>query len=623
MSPKLFLKSLLPLFASLPFAGYPALAEEAASDDEETIVVIADRVAEPIDEIGSSVGVLDQATIETRQDIAVLDLLQALPGISISRNGGLGAVAALRIRGAEAGQTLVLIDGVKVNDLSSPDGAFNFANLTADNIERIEVLSGPQSTLYGSDAIGGVINIITKKATGPFSAGGSLEAGSFATVRGGAHLGVQQGGFSGSLALSGIRTGGISAADADAGNTEKDPFRTVNVIANLTQQIGENLALEGFFRFADSQAGFDAFSLTTFTFVDGDGVTNTQDLQGAAGLRWTALNGRLENRARVTWAHNDRFDTENGGPSFDAASRNHTFDFLSTFKELDALTLLIGAEAQGNRIRVESFGDFPSLLEAEANIASVFAEAVAKPVAGLNVTFGVRHDDHERFGGHTTFRATAVYLIPGTNTRIRGNWGEGFKAPTLFQLFSPFGDPNLRPEESTGWEAGLEQDFASGRAHAAIVYFHRDTTNQIDFDLTAFRYNNILATRAKGVEIRLAAEITERLVFDGNYTRIDAENAMTGLPLARRPKNLFNANLDYKATDRFSVGGGVHFTGQQMDAGIILDAYKIVDLRVRYRLSDQLEIYGRIENAFNEDYQTVKDFGTPGIAAFFGIRGNY
>ncbi|HXV73106.1 MAG TPA: TonB-dependent receptor, partial [Sphingomonadales bacterium] len=519
--------------------------------------------------------------------------------------------------------TLVLIDGVKVNDLSSPDGAFNFANLTADNIERIEVLSGPQSTLYGSDAIGGVVNIITKKASEPFSLGGSLETGSFATVRGAAHLGVQEGGFAGTLALGGTRTSGISAADEDAGNPEKDGFRTLNAIANLSQEVTDNLMLEGFFRFADSRAEFDAFSLITFTFVDGDGVTETEELQGALGLTWTALGARLTNRVRVSWANTGRFDTENGGPSFDAKSRNRTLDFLTTFEAAEALTFLLGGQLQANRIRTETFGAFASVLEAEADISSVFGEVVAEPAAGLNITLGVRHDDHERFGGHTTFRTTAVYRIPGTETLIRANWGEGFKAPTLFQLFSPFGDPNLRPEESVGWEAGVEQEFFSGRAKAAVVYFHRDSKNQIAFDLTTFKFNNILRTEAKGVEVRFFAEVTDALSLDANYTHIDATNTITGLPLARRPKNLFNANLDYQASERLSLGGGVHVTGRQLDAGIFLDAYKVVDVRVRFRLSDKAEVFGRVENAFDEDYQSVKDFGTPGVAAFVGVRGRY
>jgi len=185
-----------------------AFAEPEADQDEEQVVVIATRTPKAAEQLGSSVTLLDQQDIRESQKVSIFDLLRTTPGISVSRNGGLGTVSTLRIRGAESGQTLVLVDGIKVNDLSSPGGEFNFANLTSASIERIEILRGPQSTLYGSDAIGGVINIITKKADKPFSASGFFEGGSFGTANGGLTFGVKQDRFSGTLSLGGFRTAG-------------------------------------------------------------------------------------------------------------------------------------------------------------------------------------------------------------------------------------------------------------------------------------------------------------------------------------------------------------------------------------------------------------------------------
>ena len=598
----------------------PALAEEEDNETEQ-VVVIATKTPNKLDDVGSSVTLIDQEAIRNSQKVSVYDLLRQVPGVSLSRNGGIGTVSTLRIRGAESGQTLVLIDGVKVNDLSSPSGAFNFANLTTANIERIEILRGPESTLYGSDAIGGVINIITKKANAPFSASGFLEGGSFGSAAGAVNLGVKRGRFSGNLSVSGMRTDGISAADSDAGNSERDGFRTLSVVGNLSYEILENLKLSGFFRTSDSRAEFDAFDFNTFSFVDGDGVTKTQDLQAALGATWSALDGKVEAEARISWSNLDRFDTENGGPSFSSESRNRTIDLLTTIEAANGLTLLVGGQFQDNKIFTEVFGFFAGTLNGTADINSAFAQV--SPADNLHLTFGVRHDNHQRFGGHTTFRITANFKIKETGTILRANWGEGFKAPSLFQLFSSFGDPGLRPEQSRGWEVGAEQPLFGDRARLTVTYFTRKTSDQIDFDLVAFKFANIARTRAKGVEVIFSAELSEHLSVSGNYTRLKAVNLVSGGMLLRRPKNIFNATVTWTATDKLMLAAGLNHTGRQLDRGLVLDGFRVIDVRISYRLNDQVALYGRIENALDQDYQEVAGFGTPGVSAFAGIRAGF
>ncbi len=600
----------------------PALAQEEENETEQ-VVVIATKTPNKLDDVGSSVTLIDQEAIRNSQKVSVYDLLRQVPGVSLSRNGGIGTVSTLRIRGAESGQTLVLIDGVKVNDLSSPSGAFNFANLTTANIERIEILRGPESTLYGSDAIGGVINIITKKADQQFSASGYLEGGSFGTAGGGVSLGVKRGRFSGALSVSAMRTDGISAADSDAGNSERDGFRTLSVLGNLSYRILENLKLSGFFRTADSRAEFDAFDFNTLSFVDGDGVTETQDLQAAVGATWSGLEGRVEAEARISWSNLDRFDTENGGPSFASESRNRTIDLLTTIEAANGLTLLVGGQFQDNRIFTEVFGFFAGTLTGTADINSAFAQAQVSPADNLHLTFGVRHDDHQRFGGHTTLRITANFKIKETGTILRANWGEGFKAPSLFQLFSSFGDLGLRPEQSRGWEVGAEQPLFGDRARLTVTYFTRKTSDQIDFDLMTFKFANIARTRAKGVEVIFSAELSEHLSVSGNYTRLKAVNLDSGGMLLRRPKNIFNATMTWTATDKLMLAAGLNHTGRQLDGGLVLDGFRVVDVRISYRLNDQVTLYGRIENALDQDYQEVAGFGTPGVSAFAGIRAGF
>jgi len=600
----------------------PAFAEEE-KQEEEQVVVIANRTERPLADVGASVTVIDEDEIRESQEAAVLDLLRTTPGVTVSRNGAIGAVSTLRIRGAEAGQTLVLIDGIKVNDLSAPAGEFNFANLTTANIERIEVLRGPESTLYGSDAIGGVINIVTKKAGKPFSAGIQVEGGSFATVNSALNLGLKKDRFSGNFSFNAFRTSGISAADSENSNSERDKFRTVSGQTNLLYALSNALTAEGFFRFADSRTEYDSYDFLSGAFVDGDGVTDNEELLGAFALKWIGFGGQFEGRARVSWANTDRLDSEFSAPAFSSDSKNRTVDLLATVHISARTSLIAGGQFQANGIEAEVFGLFASTLSGEADINSVFSEVSFSPKDNLHLTAGVRHDDHERFGGHTTFRVTANFRIPETGTILRANWGEGFKAPTLFQLFSAFGDPALRPEQAAGWEIGAEQPLFHNKARLTVTYFFRKTKNQIDFDLMTFSYGNIARSRAKGIEVILIADLADNLTVSGNYTRLDAVNPDTGLQLPRRPKNIFNATVTWRPTGKLSLVAGLNSTGRQIDGAVTLQGFRVVDVRASYRVDDQISFYGRIENALDADYQEVAGFGTPGIAAYAGVRGEF
>lgn len=591
--------------------------------NEEIVTIVIDGVEKRLDESGSSVSVVSEKKIESLQDAMVIDLLSRLPGLSISRNGGLGTVAALRIRGAEAGHTLVLIDGIRTNDVSAPDGAYNFSNLTVDNIERIEVLSGPQSTLYGSDAIGGVVNIITKRPDQPWTAGGTVETGSHETARASAHFGMKRRDFSAMLSAQGLHTAGISAADSNAGNNEADGFDSVGIRFYLSQKINQHLTIEGVWHLSNSWSQFDAFSFPAFSIVDGDGTTHSREFQGAVGVSWTNSTGRLRNSLRASWAGGRRRDHENGQASFDADNLNRILDFFSIIKITQAWTLLVGAQHQRQAIRVETFGDYASTLSAQTDLNGVFGEVEIKPLEDLNLTVGIRRDRHEYFGGHTTWRATAVYRLFDSSTLLRANWGTGYKAPTLFQLFSPFGDQTLRPEESQGWEVAIEREFVINLLRGSLVYFQRNSSNQIDYDLLTSRYKNYVTTQAQGLETRVEISLQDTTTIDFNYTHVNSFDTKTGLVLPRRPKNLFNFNIDHHLSTRLSLGVGIFFSGRQEDGGSALDAYKTVAVRAQYFLSDKINIFARVENVFDEDYQIVKGFGTYGMSLFFGLRGSY
>ncbi|MDE0879860.1 MAG: TonB-dependent receptor, partial [Sphingomonas bacterium] len=248
------------------------------------------------------------------------------------------------------------------------------------------------------------------------------------------------------------------------------------------------------------------------------------------------------------------------------------------------------------------------------------------PIAPLTITGGIRNDDHDAFGNHTTFGANAALALT-EGTTLRASYGEGFKAPTLYQLYGDFGTPTLEPETARNYDAGIEQSLLGGHARASATYFHRDTRNQIDFDLGTFTYANIARTRAEGVELALALKPVEALTFSANYSYIDSQNRVAGAnfgnDLARRPHQTVSANVDYVFPFGLSIGSTVTHVGDSFDNAantVRLDGYVLASIRAEMPVGDRLSVYGRVENLFDERYEVVRGYGTYGSAAYGGVR---
>lgn len=602
------------LLCAVPFS---ALAGSEATPADE-IVTTATRTPLPLNRVGSSVSVITAAEIELRQYSFVLDALEAAPGVTVNQNGSFGGVASVRIRGAATGQTLVLIDGVEMGDPSGVNLAFNFATLDPNDIERIEVLRGPQSTLYGSDAIGGVVNIITKRGSGPFSANAFLEGGSFATVRGGATVSGQAGKFDYRVSGSGIYTDGISKADRRDGNTEKDGYDNLTFSTNLGVQVTEDIRLSGFARYSDSRTEFDSFGVVTGV-QDGDEVNKTEELVLGANLDVSLFEGRFENRFGVGYMDIDRRNFNNGAFSFGAEGSRLAFDYQGTVQIVDDTVLVFGAETEEIRIDNERTDDNITTDSFYGLIQTVLFDA-------FSVSGGVRHDDHETFGGVTTFRVTGAYDIEETGTIIRATWGEGFKAPSPFQLtFFCCGAPgpavDLQPETSKGWEVGIEQPLWDDTASIQVTYFKQNTKNLIDF--ANGQYFNLDRTRSQGVEVIVAVKPTDWLDVTANYTFIDAVDQTTDVRQLRVPRHSAQAEITVTPTAQATVSLGITYNGKELDSRGIVDDWVRVDLRGSYQVTDAVQVYARIENLFDEQYQEVFGYGTPGISGFAGVRGRF
>lgn len=589
-----------------------------AQDRDDEIVVVASGVEQAADETGRAVTVIDRDLIERRQTVALSDLLVTTPGVTATRNGGPGAVTAVRIRGAEGEQTLVLIDGVRANDPSSPGGAFDFGNLLAGSIERVEVLRGANSVVWGSQAIGGVVNVVTQLPIHGLAARANAEYGYADQISANAALAAGNDSIQGALTGGYFRTDGVSQA---AGGSEADGYRQYNASGRLRVEFapGFGADLRGYY--ADSRVDLDGFPAPAYAFADTAEYSTAKELYGYAGL--FGETGPVSHRLAFTIAdiNRDNFDpaTPGTGPDYLYRGRSERYEYRGDAKLVEQVRLTFGGERENLR-----FYDGEETYRAD--ITSFYGQAIVNPVEQVTLTGGIRNDDHSRFGSHTSWAASAA-VRPVAGTLLRANYSEGFKAPTLYQLFAPFyGFDDLQPETSKSWEVGAEQILLDGGIKVAATWFNRDTRDQIDFDLVSFTYANIARAKAKGLEFELSLRPVEGFTVAANYTYTDTENRSAGFvgnDLARRPEDTASVSADYRLPFGLSLGGTITMIGDSFnDAGNTtrLDGFALGSIRAELPIGERFAIYGRVENVTNEKYQVVSGYGTYGRAAYGGIR---
>lgn len=626
---------------------YAADAPTAASMPDH-IVVTATRSPTNLTNVGDSVTVIEAGQARRSQKTVVSDLLTTTPGIMASRNGGLGTTTSLRIRGAESDQTVVLIDGVKLNDPSSPGGGFNFGNLLVDDIARIEVLRGSQSTLWGSQAIGGVVNIVTPVPQGPLSATFNAEAGSYDTAKLSARAQAGNDRYAWRIGGNYLTTDGISAFDEDLGGRERDGYRNVGFNARGLLYVTDAITAELRSTWSRGRVGIDGFPPPSFAFADTREYGITEESVSYAGVNIDSFGGRLQNRVGFTYTDTDR---ENIDPAatvpqtFDAYGRNLRWEYQGTLALGDSATAVFGAESERSELSSASptaSNPNPTPLQRDVSLDSAYTQLQVTPFKALTLTGGLRYDDHETFGSNTSSRAALAWAVTNS-TLVRSSYGEGFKAPTLYQLYSQYGTASLAPEESESWDVGVEQRVLAGAIVLSAAYFERDTTNMIDFvscfgagtrrciAQPAGYYDNVQETTADGYELGLSAALTSQLHFVANYTSLDARNAARGTShfgrfLARRARESANAELTYAWSIPLVTTLAGQYVGRSFDNAantFALDDYVLVDLRAAYAVSDKLEIHGRIENLFDEDYATIRRYGSIGRGGYVGFRQSF
>ena len=627
-------------YASILIAIAPATAA-LAEEGSEQIVVTANRAETPVSKVGLSVSVISADDIARLQTPGVTEVLRSVPGLTATRSGGIGTLSSVFVRGASSDHTVALIDGVKINDPSSTAGGFDFGRLITGNVERIEVVRGPQSVLWGSQAIGGVVNIITRRADGNEpSASIKGEAGYRDTADLVGNASVKAGPVSISGGASYMRTDGISAFSAARGGVERDGSRQYGANLNLGFAVSDALSLDLRGWYAHSRIEIDGFT-PSFTFGDTDQYTRTREAIGYAGLNWNGLDGRWRNRigyAITNVLRDDYNPTASPVHQGDSLGRNERIEVQSIFDITEGWSVVAGAEREWSRFRqTNDYGFGASTDKGRARLTSFYGQLTATPLAGLTVNAGARHDDHSSFGGHTTFAANAAYTPNAGKTVIRASYGEGFKAPSLYQLYSPYGNLGLNPESAKSWDIGVVQQALDGRAEIGLTWFRRASRNLIDFVscfgsasplCTGFNfgyYDNVRATLARGIEAEVKLRPVDGLVFTMNYTHVRAQDRSTDRDLLRRPRDKGYASLDYAWPFGLSTGASVSLLGDSADiddfgARVENDGYAIADIRASYPIGEHVEIYGRIENLFDSRYETVFNYGQPGRSAYAGVR---
>ena len=611
---------------------FPAVAQE--TEPESVIIVTAVGAPQSADDSGASVSVIDEEAIRARQSIAVADLLRDLPGVNVVQSGGLGSQTSVRFRGAEADQTLVLIDGIRVNDPSAPDGSFDFGTLLSGNIERIEVLRGANSVAFGSQALGGVVNITTARPTDRLNVFASGEYGARDTLRLASHATDSFGPLGLAVGGSYAETDGFSAFDR---GTERDGFRQHGANGSAQLRISAGLRAEASIFYSDSRVDND----NVFPPFSGDNAqfSAAQEIYGRFAVEADVAGGRWRNRFAFTLADINRVIDS---PFFIARPNGRTerFEYQGDFQLSDSARLVFGSEREDSRYEESGTRD-------DTGITSLYLQGIFRPIAPLSLTVGTRQDDHDDFGGNTSFAANLAYELAAEGPVVRASYAEGFRAPSLIDLDgSPFGfgSPDLRPETARSYELGVSDDWLADRVSGAVTLFRRDTDDQIAFaacppppepapaictaGLRPFgTTQNIERTRTSGIEAAIAVRPDPAIELSANYTYLDTRNRSTGRfagnRLARRPIHALYLNAGWAFVPEALLSADLQLVGDSFDDvanSRRLDGYALAGVRVQYPIAAGIEFFGRIENLFDVDYRTATDFGTPGRSAFAGLR---
>ncbi|MEN5084402.1 TonB-dependent receptor [Bosea sp. TWI1241] len=610
-----------------------APAEAIALDQ---IVVSATGTPTPAREVASSVTVVTAGEIEQRQRRTLPDALATVPGLNVVQTGGPGGQTSVFMRGTNSNHVKVLIDGIEANDPSTPNRSFDFGSMLTDDIARIEVLRGPQSGLYGANALGGVIAITTKRGEGPPRMTARVEAGSHGTFN-------QTAGFSGgddrfdyAFNVSHMRsdsTDSVPSGLVPPGvRVRPNAYDAYSYSARLGVALGDTVRLNWVGRYTDGQfrSPYDAGFPSRPTGLRA--LNNYAQGFTRGEVVWDPLAGRAVSRFGVSYSRQDRSNRSptvfgNLGMPTENLGERIKLDWRGDLELAKGHVLTGGLQYERERIETTTLtasnGNKAAFLEYQGNLADRFFVAA-----------NIRHDHDDSYGGHTTYRIAPAYIVPETQTKLKASYGTGFKAPTLSELFVDYrpgfnfyGNPNLKPEESRGWDVGFEQPLLDKRLQVGATWFRNDIDNLIVTNAAGTSYANVGKARTQGVEAFAALDISPELKLRADYTFTLAKDETARQELLRRPRHKASGTVSWTPIDRLSLSATVIYVGPWVDGNRDFSVRRLrakgatlVNLAAEYKATDRLTVFGRVDNLFDKSWQNPVGFLVPGLGAYAGLK---
>jgi vitamin B12 transporter len=607
-------------------AGQAATGAEAL----QLIVVTATRIPTPEAELASSVTVVTADEIAVQQRRTFADVLRTIPGLNVVQQGGPGSVTSVFMRGTNSNHTKVLIDGIDVSDPSNANAAFDFGQLLSADIERVEVLRGPQSGLYGSDAIGGVINVITRSGSGPMKAAASVEGGTFNSFNQTAGLSGSLDAFHYAANVAHLHSGAtpITPLDLLAPGEQRhdDSYDNFTVSTKLGLDLTRSFDLGLVTRYTSTHLHYTGEDFSTFPALPAaeQSESNTDQYYGRVTAHLTSLEGALNQTLGVAFLRNQTATLQPQIPESLNTGERVKVDWQGAVRLAGAETLLLGVE--------DARDEISQPLSASMRIDSGYAELQSRLGEHWFSALNVRYDDNDRFGGKVTYRIAPAWVSAATATKLKASIGTGFKAPTLselFQDFAPFffANPDLRPESSVGYDAGVEQGLAGNRLRVGATYYHNRIRDLITTDVTGTTWANVGRATTDGVESFIACQPVGPLTLRVDYTYTQATDDVLQQELLRRPRHKGTLNATWQATDALLlnvnvlalsgwVDGNRDFSIPRLDA----PGYTTVNLAAAFDVTRALTVFGRVDNLFDRHYQNPVGFLQPALGVFAGIR---
>ena len=610
------------------------------------VVITATRTASNTVELANSISVIDSAEIVNKNSFNTFDAIKNEYGISFTQQGGKASVSNIYIRGGSPSQSLVIIDGVEVNMPNDPSNFYNFFSLPLDNTSRVEILRGPQSTLYGSDALTGVINIISLKGTGKPVFNFGFEGGSYNSYKGTiTSLGALEN-FNYSVALSRTKSDGFSAASNQYGNTEKDGFQLDNFNTILGYDFSKTFSADIVVRYDKASTDLDQSLGPPTNWDDYTYIFDQEEFFIRAQGKLNLMENKWNQKFGVSSFRNIRnysYDTSATSIYYSRSNydgRKYKADWQNDFYFYENNLITAGAEFELEETSSEYYQltyldppDYASIFpQKSANTFGIYFQDQIKIEESFFGTIGVRYDYQNQFGSAFTYSIAPAYIFWETGTKLKATVGTGFKAPSLFYLYDPvYGNSDLNPEKSFGWDAGFEQFFWAAKLSFGANYFYNKFTDMFGFD-SNFKTININEAQTNGVEVFAKADLTDGMIIKANYTYLDARDKSEDTPyynqkLIRRPENKAGIYVSYSFLNDANVNIDIMYVGKRDEldfatfpaSRIVMPDYFLINLAAYYDLFSFLRLQGRIENLLDKQYEEIYGYGTAGLSVYGGI----